>query len=681
MNTETEQKLISEITAHDVAYYVHGHPTVTDYDYDQLMKQLKQVESELGRALPNSPTQRVGSDLSGAFAKVKHERPMLSLENVFSPDDVSSFYAGSHWTGLTVVEAKIDGLAVELRYRAGLLTQAITRGDGSIGDDVTANVRAIRSIPLSIENSQNLSVRGEIYMRRSVFSKLNADREKAGEEPMANPRNAAAGSVKLKNPAEVAKRNLSFIAYWCTISDDFTQHEMTTELHRRGFPTLLTAPLKPAIIGNDTTTPLIFSSELGNESELSSAIENIRVQRDDLDMDIDGAVIKINSRARQTELGNKNKSPYWACAFKFPPERQATELLNIEITVGRSGQITPNARLKPVQLSGTTVENASLMNADELERIGNPGIGDIVWVEKSAEIIPRVVGIKERRASSPWQFPDACSCGIGLERRGVHWFCNNPACEERVYQRVKHATSKGALDWDGMGESQVRGLIHKGQGILQRGLRLSDLFTLDPNQLGLKPAALKKFLVERERVKTIPLWRKLVSLGIEDVGQTLSKEIAMSYGSLDGILTAIEVQETHINQPGILDLMGPVAHGHLVDFLKAEVDDLQLLIDCGFNFVDEARIEGPLTGKIIVITGTLTSGTRDVVAARIEAAGGLVKSSVGRKTTYLLTGEQPGGEKTSAAQKYGIQVITEKELYGLLGIAMPSADLPDFDNM
>lgn len=725
--------LATSIEDHNRAYYARGRSTISDFDYDRLVLELHELETQIGRPLDGSPTQRVGSDLDGAFAKVKHAAPMLSLENVFTVEKTLKWFSKevAEFPNVeVVVEAKIDGCALELRYEGGLLVKAVTRGDGTTGDDVTTNVRAIRAVPLKLTEALDLRVRGEVYLRRSTFNALNAARAEAGEDLFANPRNAASGTLKSKSPADVAQRGLSFIAYAATLAPELTQQAMTAELMRLGFPTLLAAPLPPLqpedYVGcttgmeePETTTPLLFSASLSDPADLESAIANISAQRDSVDFDTDGAVIKLNSRVLQTELGNKTKAPAWACAYKFPPERKATVLKDIVLTIGKTGQVTPNARLTPISLGGTCVEKASLMNADEMVRIGNPAPGDIVWVEKSAEIIPRVVGVKERRSLRPWLvadlsvppipvgdrnplndglaselqprpsawvFPGGCDCGCSFTRVGVHFFCLNPACPERQYQRIKHATSKGALDWDGMGEAQVRHIIWRGQEIRQRGLLLSDLFTLDPAQLGLKTAALKKFLAERERVKSAPLWRKLVALGIEDIGQTLSKELAAKYGSLDAIIDAIVFWAEKVAagegdqfKDTIRDLAGPVALESLRTGLREQSEDIVTLTECGFIFADAERSNLPLAGQVFVITGTLTSGTRDSVVDRIEAKGGLVKGSVGRKTHFLVAGENPGGSKTEDAQKYGTPVITEEKLYEMLGEPMPKAGLPDLD--
>lgn len=657
MSTSTrEQELISLIRAHDVAYYVNCLPTATDAEYDTLMQELRAIEKVEGRSLPNSPTQRVGSDLSAGFSKVQHLRPMLSLDNVFSDEDTAAFFAGLALPASTqvTVEAKTDGLAVELRYRGGQLNQAVTRGDGSVGDDVTASAKAIRGIPLNIDYKDDLDVRGEVYMRQSVFAELNTQRAADGDDLFANPRNAAAGSFKQRDPAEVQRRKLSFVAYWATLPPNLTQTELTAELRDLGFPTLSVMPAE------DGSPVALLSTCL--LSEAGKDVQRLAAFRDSLalDLDIDGAVIKLDSRMLQVEVGVKTKSPKWGCAYKFPPERQATTLRDIEITIGRTGQVTPNARLVPVLLSGSTVSNASLMNVDELSRIGNPGIGDEVWVEKSAEIIPRILGVKTKKAAQPWVMPKICPyCQAELVRSGVHYFDPNPNCPERLFARLRYATSKSCLDWDGLGNAMVY------DGIQYGGWkRLSDLFAPEANLEWMKPAARKKFVAERDRVKGAALWRKLACLGIEDVGRSVSKDLAAKHGSLDKIIEAIEQKTV---------ALGPVALGNLVRFLQEELDELERLEAIGFIFADSERSTGPLSGKTLVITGTLTTGTREAVSAKIEAAGGLTKGSVTKGTDYLVVGEAPGDNKTKAAAKHGIKVITETELYTLMGQEMPVA--------
>lgn len=654
-----EQALLSTLNQADRDYYGMGHSSLTDKEYDEKMRRLRAVELALERALPGSPTQRVGGDLTGSFTKVAHTRPMLSLENVFSTEELISWF-GEGASDKVTVEAKIDGLAVELRYKDGHFIQGVTRGDGTTGEDVTANLRTIRGIPLILTSPLTVDVRGEVYMARSTFSAINNDRGLMEEELFANPRNAAAGSLKLKSPAEVATRELSFVAYWSTLPVALTQFEMAGTLLSLGFPTLITvSDVK------QEQTPVLFVSELSDPLALASAIDNIQRWRDLLDLDIDGAVIKINDRQKQSELGNKTKSPRWAVAYKFPPERRTTQLKDIVISVGRTGQVTPNAVLAPVVLSGATISAASLMNADEMVRIGNPTPGDFVYVERSAEVIPRVVGVHAPGPGPKWKFPAKCPfCQSTLEKRGVHIYDPNPRCPERVYARLKHATCKGAVDWDGMGEAQLRTLVKFNV------TKFSELFALTPEVLqlrfGFKPAAIKKFVKERERVKEAPLWRKFVALGIEDVGSTLSKELARAYGSIESLIIAMDERPAEVQE-----ITKEVAYKKLAAYVAAELDEISDLDTAGFIFREE-RKTGPLTGKTYVITGTLLSGTREDVSAAIEALGGLTKSAVTKGTNYLVVGDSPGGNKTAAAAKLGTIVLTEEQLYATMGKSMPA---------
>lgn len=655
-----EATLIKELQQHNHQYYILNQPMITDAGFDAMLRELKELERQLGRALQHSPTQRVGSDLSGAFQKVKHERPMLSLDNTFSVDEIIKFFSGVDLPSNNVnIEPKIDGLSLSLIYENGHLVRAVTRGDGTVGEDVTANARAIQSIPLFVPGL-TAEVRGEVYMRRSVFHALNAALMVAGEEQYANPRNLASGTMKQKSPAEVAKRKLDFMAYF--LLGNVTNIESRWEINLHGGRVGLLAHLgfqtpaqTPKLTGTVNLLYPHVKSTGGSDftpATLQAIVDEIESERVHLDMEIDGVVIKLGFLPLQEELGLKSKSPRWACAYKFKPEQVTTVLADIEITVGRTGQVTPNARLRPVSLGGVMVSNASLMNADELTRIGNPALGDVVIVERSAEVIPRVVGICERRGIGAWKFPKLCPfCNTALVKDGVHYFDPNTNCPEQVYARLRHATAKGALDWDGMGEAQIRAFILGG------ATKLSDLFT-STNLGWMKPAALKKFMSERERVKTQPLWRKLAALGIENVGQGSCKDLAQKYRSILSISLA--------PLPELVALLGPVAATSLLDFMVQQSDEIEALDTAGLKF-EEAGELGPLCGKTFVITGSLVTGTRDQVSARIEKLGGLVKSGVNKSTNYLVVGEAPGGNKTAAAKKHGTTVITEEELYTLMG--------------
>lgn len=669
MSTSRLSFLRQTVAQHDHDYYVGANPTISDREYDELKRELAALEAGLPPA--EAVTKRVSSDLTAGFAKVKHASPMLSLDNTFTPAGVLDFFSRPEEL---VIEPKVDGCSLELTYEAGILVKAVTRGDGTTGDDVSAQAARIATIPKTLGDLASgdplvsagrcLRVRGEVLMRRSVFAKLNAAREAEGDEPFANPRNAAAGSLKLKDAAEVASRRLDFIAYWTDLPMLIaaSHWEELEWLGRHGFTTFKFGHPHEG----DDLWQVKHQLQLPTVASLLDKLDRHRVG---LDYDTDGAVIKVDSRARQAELGAGSKSPKWACAFKYPPARVATTLLDIEVTVGHTGQICPNARLKPVWLEGSTISNASLMNMDELTRIGSPGIGDEVWVEKSACIIPRIVGVKQHQhGSSPWQLPSTCpSCSSVLVKDGVHWFCpNHKSCEAQLIAGLKRATGKGALDWDGMGDAQVATLVKTGR-IGQTGrLGLVDLFSICKSDVDtlFKPAATKKFLAEQQRVKQAPLWRKLNALNIEGIGKSLSKDLAARFGSLEAIVASPRTE--------LEAILGQVRLASLRAWVEANLGAMDDLDALGFTF-SEVAAKGKLTGLSFVITGGLTSGTRDEVQGRIEAAGGTAKGSVTKSTSYLVVGEAPGGNKTKAAAKHNIKVITEAQLYALMGEPMPAA--------
>lgn len=379
-----ETALIEQLNTHDAAYYSRCAPTISDTEYDALSRELKEIEKAAGRILPGSPSLRVGSDLTAGFAKVQHTVKMLSLDNVETLEKTEKFFAASVGEQVTV-EAKIDGLSLELRYAGGNLVQAVTRGDGSVGDDVTANAKTIRGIPLTVADTTSFAVRGEVYMRKSTFAALNAEREKAGEDLFANPRNAAAGSFKLQSPAEVAARKLCFVAYWSSLAPELSQTELTVELATLGFPTL-------AVMSTKEGSEVFYSvATLGDSVGLATAIGRVESLRARADFDIDGAVVKIDDRQRQQELGAGTKAPKWGCAYKFKPEEAVTVLEDIVITVGRTGQVTPIGVVSPVYLGGATITRATLNNQDYIDKLGID-VGDSIIIERAAEVIPAIVG-------------------------------------------------------------------------------------------------------------------------------------------------------------------------------------------------------------------------------------------------------------------------------------------------
>lgn len=640
------------------AYYNDAAPVMTDSEYDRLFDELAQLErANPGDADLNSPTARVGAPLPNGFAKTPHLRPMLSLSKVFT--------AAEALTALPLIseelwlEPKVDGASLSIIYHDGRLQRAVTRGDGTNGDDVTANVRTIRTVPLLIPRIGAVEVRGEVYLSRQRFKELNKEQVDKGEEPFANARNAAAGTLKQKDSKICARRGLSFIAYQL---DDGTR-QLTSQLikiqllERLGFQTTFShgLMLSPAAEGL-----------VGCEAQLQYALlEQFGVNRQQLPFDADGVVIKYNSVEVQERLGNANRSPRWAVAFKFENEKATTRLLDIKLTVGRTGQITPNAVLAPVELCGATIKAASLCNADEIARLGI-NVGDEVVVERCNDVIPKLVGLSSKRTDGIWLMPKTCpACQAALERCGVHFFCLNYRCPDRVFWRLRHAVGKGCLDWDGMGEESIRRLIGAG------ATKLSDLFSMAA-PASFKTSAARKFLDGREAVKKAALWRKIHALGIDGVGQTSSKELCVKFGSLEAMVDA--------GWHGLLPVLGPVATESFLEFIRSNLVELEALDQYGFHFTAEipagsSQPTGPLAGKTFVITGTLTSGSRDQVASWIESHGGQVKGGVTKGVTYLVVGAGGGANKAAAAQKLGTACLSESELYALAGQEVPVAQV------
>lgn len=643
---------------HNFAYHNLGQATVSDAAYDEDYRELLALETKHPElADPNSPTSRVGSTPVSSFTKGRHAAKMLSLDNVFTAKEALDFFGAGVWV---VVEPKFDGLSLSLVYKKGKLVQALTRGDGTTGDDVTANARTIDSIPLVLPKALDAEVRGEVYMPISQFEKLNAQLEAEGDDLLANPRNAASGTMKLKDSAEVAKRGLAFVAYHLDGTQDFgTYFEnegVLGELERLGFRTPKAVLRREGGFAQGTG---LFHMEL---DAVTSAIAGVAAERERYDVQTDGIVFKLNDLKARQELGTGTRAPKWAVAYKFPPERKMTLLKSITVQVGRLGTLTPVAELDPVKLGGTTVRRASLCNGDEVKRLG-VGIGDIVYVEKSAEIIPKVMGVAEQRSTSAWKMPEKCPCcGTTVVKEGekVAWRCPSPTCEEQVCQRLEHALGKTSLDMDGAGPALVKTLVDG-----SACFTLSALFHLSDSRVNqlLKPAAAQKFLAQREAAKKAALWRKIHALGVEGLGRSLCKDLAAKWPSLDTL-----VQVLADDRKVVEELIGNVNTGRLVKWLTENVDEVERLEAVGFSFIDTTvRPSGGLTGKVFCITGGLLSGKREQVGARIESQGGLMKNSVTKKVNYLVVGVDPGNNKVEDAKRHGTAIITEDELIAMAG--------------
>jgi DNA ligase (NAD+) len=639
------------LNEHNYLYHVVSAPKISDAEYDKLFQELLQLEKlhpELADV--NSPTARIGHASPNSFMKVKHRSKMLSLDNTFSGAEIIKFLGKGEEVH---IEPKIDGCSLELIYEKGKLVSAATRGDGTSGDDVTANVRTILTVPLELTKPIDLRVRGEVYMTFTVFNKLNQELVSTGEDQLANPRNAAAGAIKLKDPYEVSKRQLSFVAYASPdeIKGIKTQAELVEHLQTLGFISITCLPTI-----QDMELPE-FEAVLESGDQVTDLIKKMDVYRKQLDFPTDGLVFKLNSLAKQRELGEGTRSPNWATAFKFPPERRPTKLTAITVTVGKTGKLTPNAELEPISLSGTMVTAASLCNQDEVERLGI-NVGDEVYVEKSAEIIPKVMGVHKKHSKGHWTMPEKCPCchhKVVRPEGFVDFYCENNDCAEQVFARLKHATGKSALDIDGCGEVTVRELMDHG------ARTLSDLFTISDLDF-LKPSAKKKFIEGREHAKSQPLWRKIHALGIEGVGRSVSQDIAARWNALYAVFDEL---------PQLKEMIGESLYESWKRWFDRNAEEIDKLVALGFHFESAAKTAGLLTGKFFVITGTLVSGKRDEVIKRIEDAGGTVKSSVGKSVHYLVAGADCGRTKTDAAKKVGTTVITEEQLYQLMGKPMP----------
>ena len=647
-------ELRTELNQHNYAYHILNNPSITDAEYDRLFQELATLE-KLHPEMEdiNSPTSRVGHPSPNSCKKVRHRSRMLSLDNVFDAKEIiDKLGKGTEVT----VEPKIDGLSLELVYEDGKLIRAATRGDGTSGDDVTANARTIYTIPLVLESPLTVRVRGEVCMTLTTFNKLNDELQAAGEEMFANPRNAAGGTLKLKDPAEVAARRLSFVAY--AIPDEMpnvkTQADVVQVLGMLGFQSIT---VLPCIESTEVPPHTVILKDIPSVKQL---IEDMDRYRKTLDLMTDGLVLKVNDLAKQRDLGEGTRAPTWAYAFKYPPERKPTKLVKIMVTIGKTGKLTPVAELEPLALSGTMVAAASLCNQDEIDRLG-VNIGDEVDVEKSAEIIPKVMGVHKKHRQGTWKMPKTCPCcstPVEKPEGFVDYYCPNKNCDEQVYNRLRHALGKAALDIDGCGDVTVK-------EFMKHGIRtLSDFFGASDFKF-LKPAARKKLIENRDVAKHAPLWRWLHALGMDGIGKSTCQELASRWSAVYALVAEETVDE-------VREFLGESKFNSLLRGLDDSADEIEKLEALGVAFETDSKTAGPLTGKFFVITGSLITGKRDDVARRIEEAGGVVKNQMTKNVHYLVQGDEGGRNKAEAARKFGTTVISEEQLYALMGIPMPT---------
>ncbi|MCS7337086.1 MAG: NAD-dependent DNA ligase LigA [Verrucomicrobiae bacterium] len=663
-------KLVEEIRKHDYHYYVLAKPLISDHEYDKLYRELIELEKKFPELItPDSPTQRVGGAPLPEFKPHQHAVPMLSLDNTYSEAEVNEFInrvrrmlpgEKLEW----VVEPKIDGVAVTLRYENGRLAVGATRGDGFTGDDITANLKTIRSVPLVLHGDLDavptvLEVRGEVYMTRQGFERLNAERKAAGEELFANPRNAAAGSLKLLDPREVANRPLDIVLYGLgQVAGERPKSKVpSTQLELLDW-------LKS--LGFKTPERAWFCK---SEAELFDAIAELDKVRRNFPYETDGAVIKLNSFDQQRRLGATAKAPRWAIAYKYAAEQAQTKLKGITVQVGRTGTLTPVAELEPVFLAGSTISRATLHNEDYI-REKDIRIGDTVIIEKAGEVIPAVVGVVlEKRTGNEtvFKFPKTCpECGSKVVKEqtadateGAAWRCPNPDCPAQIRGRIEHWCSRGAMDIEGAGEVLVAQLVKTG---LVRDV--ADLYNLKLEQvaalerMGEKSA--RNFLDSVEASKQRDMWRVLYGLGILHVGAGVAKTLARHFATLDDVLNASAEELTRVEDVGSV-IANSIVHWRNQERNKKLIEKLR---QAGINFKSSlysARpAVGPFAGKTFVLTGTLSSMTREEATAKIESLGGKVASSVSKKTDFVVAGADPGS-KLDKARQLGVKVINESE--------------------
>ena len=658
------RELIAEIRQHDYRYHVLDAPTIGDTQYDELVAELKRLETEFPDSLdPNSPTQRVGAKPDSGFSEVSHQVPMLSLDNVFDADEFQQFVErmtdrldGISSLELTA-EPKLDGLALSIRYERGELILAATRGDGSTGENVTQNVRTIRSIPLTLHGEhlpEILEVRGEVIMKKEDFDAMNRRLQKAGEKTFVNPRNAAAGSLRQLDPAIVATRPLSFYAYGVG--------EVSAPLgdrHSNVMETLksLGIPVNPGLVKGDA-------------SSIESAYQTLLAQRDSLPYEIDGMVVKVDPLALQDALGFVARAPRFATAWKFPAQEAATDLIAIDVQVGRTGAITPVARLEPVFVGGVTVSNATLHNFDEVARL-DVRPGDRVMVRRAGDVIPQIVRVMTDQRPTNSQavtLPTACPiCDSPVERadgEAVIRCSGGLICQAQRLEHLKHFVSRKAMDIDGVGERLLEIVIEKQWVQTPADLyRLSIESLKDLDRMGEKSAANVVQAIAASKATTLA--RFLYALGIRDVGEATARTLAQTFGDLEPLMSAT------LEDLMAVDDVGPIVASHIRAFFEVQQNRvvIQELRDLGVHWPVRS-VEAPttgvdLSGQTWVLTGTLESMTRDEASDRLRALGAKVSGSVSAKTTVLVAG--PGaGSKLSKAQDLGVTVMDESALMELL---------------
>jgi len=652
------KQLRKEIKYHEKKYYVDNDPQISDYEFDQLVKELEALEKQFPELItPESPTQRVGEQPMEGFVSVEHRLPMLSLDNCYSVEELREFEDRIKRILPSqkieyVAELKIDGLGISAIYRRGKYSQAVTRGDGFRGDDVTPNVKTIRSLPLEIEDSRQIEVRGEIYLPFQSFQKINKGKEQRGEALFANPRNAAAGSLRLLDPKQVASRSLDLFLYSIFIEGKEKESQWGN--------------LKSLRELDFKTNP--YSRFCSSLEEVIAFWEEWCEKRDDLDYDVDGVVIKVDSTQQRNILGSTAKFPRWAISFKFPARQATTQIKDIIIQVGRTGALTPVAILKPVKLSGITISRSTLHNEDEIKR-KDIRVGDYVLIERSGDVIPKVVSVMtERRTGKErkFRFPSKCPvCHFETSRPEGEAIsrCQNPSCPAKLRESLFHFASRRAMNIEGVGDSLLDQFLEK--KLIKNipdlySLKLEDLVSLE--RMGTKSS--QNLLDEIEKSKQRDVARLIYALGIRYVGERTAQTLANHFKSIDDLSQSSYEELTEVED------VGPKVAESIVFFFRQPENAklLKKLKEAGLNFSVEEEIEGekPLVGQTFVLTGKLTKLTREEAAEIIHKLGGKVSSSVSSKTNYVIVGESPGS-KLNRARSLGVTTLEESDFLELVG--------------
>ena len=653
------QKRIQDLTAllneAGYRYYVLDDPTLPDFEYDRLLRELEDLEKTYPEyVLPDSPTKRVGGQAVNTFGEVTHAVPLMSLQDVFSMEELEDFLNRTQEAlpnAAYSVEPKIDGLSVALEYEDGRFVRGATRGDGVVGEDVTENLKTIRSIPMTLENAPaRLIVRGEVYMPKKTFHTLNAALEENGEKTFANPRNAAAGSLRQKDPKVTAKRKLDILVFNVQLAEGvtFTSHCETLEYLK------------------SLRFKVIPYKKLSDPKKIEEEILRINEEREKLPCDIDGGVVKLDDLAQRELLGATAKFPRWAVAYKYPPEVKSTVIEDIVIQVGRTGVLTPKAVVAPVRLAGTTVTNATLHNQDFISRL-DVRIGDTVRIRKAGEIIPEILGVdlsKRPENTKPYFLPDRCPvCGAEVVRDedGAFLRCTGAECPAQLSRNIAHFVSRDAMDIDGLGSAIVESLIS--QKLIKSP---ADIYYLTLEEIsGLWKSgttAAKKLLAAIEASKQQDLSRLIYALGIRQVGVKTGKSLAAAFGSMDALIEASLEALTAV--PDI----GEITAQSIYEWFRQDQSQhlIRRLREAGLNFESKRVItDTRLAGKTVVLTGTLSRFTREEATEKIELLGGKASGSVSRKTSFVVAGEN-AGSKERKARELGIPVLTEDEFWEMI---------------